>query len=169
MLGVLTDRRTDGSRPAQAVVVVRIDFLRHIEQLPHLRTAWDATSMVVQPMMRNQLTEVITGPPAGRAGIRFADGLVERMLRDAPPGPAALPMLEYALGRLWERQERGWLTTTAYQELGGVQGALAGDADQRLWAWADRTERQALERIFIQLVRPGEELDAGERGPDTRR
>ncbi|WP_274035018.1 nSTAND1 domain-containing NTPase [Streptomyces sp. MMBL 11-1] len=169
MLGVLTDRRTDGSRPAQAVVVVRIDFLRHIEQLPHLRTAWDATSMVVQPMMRNQLTQVITGPLAGRADIRFADGLVERMLRDAPPGPAALPMLEYALSRLWERQERGWLTTTAYQELGGVQGALAGDADQRLWAWADRTERQALERIFIQLVRPGEELDAGERGPDTRR
>ncbi|GAA2603388.1 MULTISPECIES: trypsin-like peptidase domain-containing protein [Streptomyces] len=169
MLGVLTDRRTDGSRPAQAVVVVRIDFLRHIEQLPHLRTAWDATSMVVQPMMRAQLTEVITGPLAGRAGIRFADGLVERMLRDAPPGPAALPMLEYALSRLWERQERGWLTTTAYQELGGVQGALAGDADHRLWAWADTTERQALERIFIQLVRPGEELDAGERGPDTRR
>ncbi|MFE2463162.1 trypsin-like peptidase domain-containing protein [Streptomyces sp. NPDC059402] len=169
MLGVLTDRRADGSRPAQAVVVVRIDFLRHIEQLPHLRTAWDATSMVVQPMMRNQLTEVITGPLAGRAGIRFADGLVERMLRDAPPGPAALPMLEYALSRLWERQERGRLTTTAYQDLGGVQGALAGDADRRLWAWADTTEQQALERIFIQLVRPGEELDAGERGPDTRR
>ncbi|MFE1206255.1 trypsin-like peptidase domain-containing protein [Streptomyces sp. NPDC058762] len=169
MLGVLTDRRTDGSRPAQAVVVVRIDFLRHVEQLPHLRTAWDATSMVVQPMMRNQLAEVITGPLAGRAGIRFADGLVERMLRDAPPGPAALPMLEYLLSRLWERQERGWLTTTAYQELGGVQGALADDADRRLWAWADTTERQALERIFIQLVRPGEELDAGERGPDTRR
>ncbi|MFH9575677.1 trypsin-like peptidase domain-containing protein [Streptomyces sp. NPDC017454] len=169
MLGVLTDRRTDGSRRAQAVVIVRIDFLRQIEQLPHLRTAWDATSVVVQPMMRTQLAEVITGPLEGRAGIRFADGLVERMLRDAPPGPAALPMLEYTLSRLWERQERGWLTTTAYQELGGVEGALAKGAEQRLWAWADRTERQALERIFIQLVRPGEQLDAGERGPDTRR
>ncbi|WP_217246910.1 trypsin-like peptidase domain-containing protein [Streptomyces sp. AC602_WCS936] len=169
MLGVLTDRRTDGSRRVQAVVVVRIDFLRQIEQLPHLRTAWDATSVVVQPMMRTQLADVITGPLEGRAGIRFADGLVERMLRDAPPGPAALPMLEYALSRLWERQERGWLTTTAYQELGGVEGALAKGAEQTLWAWADRTERQALERIFIQLVRPGEQLDAGERGPDTRR
>lgn len=31
MLGVLTARRTDGSRPAQAVVVARIDFLRQIE------------------------------------------------------------------------------------------------------------------------------------------
>ncbi|MEU7186045.1 trypsin-like peptidase domain-containing protein [Streptomyces sp. NPDC045369] len=169
MLGVLTARRTDGSRPAQAVVVVRIDFLRQLEQLPHLRTAWDATSMMVQPMMRTQLREVITCPLEGHAGVRFADGLVEQLLRDAPPGPAALPMLEFALSRLWERQERGWLTTTAYQELGGVEGALAGEAEHRLWDWADVAERQALERIFIQLVRPGEQLDAGERGPDTRR
>ncbi|WP_146075258.1 trypsin-like peptidase domain-containing protein [Streptomyces sp. Ru71] len=169
MLGVLTARRTDGSRPAQAVVVARIDFLRKIEQLPHLRTAWEATSVVVQPMMRTQLREVITRPLQGHAGIRFADGLVEQLLRDTPPGPAALPMLEYTLSRLWERQERGWLTSTAYQELGGVQGALASDAEHSLWGWADAAERRALERIFIQLVRPGEQLDAGERGPDTRR
>ncbi|MBB4710203.1 WD40 repeat protein [Streptomyces luteogriseus] len=169
MLGVMTARRTDGSRPAQAVVVARIDFLRQIEQLPHLRTAWDATSMVVQPMTRTQLREVIACPLEGHAGVRFADGLVEQLLRDTRPGPAALPMLEYALSRLWERQERGWLTTTAYQELGGVEGALAGEADHSLWDWADKAEQQALERIFIQLVRPGEQLDAGERGPDTRR
>ncbi|GHB77172.1 hypothetical protein GCM10010377_79410 [Streptomyces viridiviolaceus] len=169
MLGVLTARRPDGSRAAQAVVVARIDFLRQIEELPHLRTAWDATSVVVQPMTRKQLQEAITCPLEGHAGVRFADGLVEQLLRDTPPGPAALPMLEYALSRLWERQERGWLTTTAYQELGGVEGALAGEAEHSLWDWADKAERQALERIFIQLVRPGEQLDAGERGPDTRR
>lgn len=169
ILGVLTARRTDGSRPAQAVVVARIDYLSQIEQLPHLRTAWDATSAVVQPMTRAQLREAITRPLERHAGVRFADGLVERLLQDTPPGPAALPMLEYTLSRLWQRQERGWLTTTAYQELGGVQGALARDAESRLWAWADEGERQALERIFIQLVRPGEQLDAGERGPDTRR
>ncbi|WP_030742507.1 trypsin-like peptidase domain-containing protein [Streptomyces sp. NRRL F-5135] len=169
MLGVLTARRTDGSRPAQAVVVARIDFLPQIEQLPHIRTAWEAASVVVQPMTRTQLREAITRPLTGHAGVRFADGLVEQILRDTPPGPAALPMLEYALSRLWERQERGWLTSTAYQELGGVEGALAEDAKHRLWEWADETERQALERIFIQLVRPGEQLDAGERGPDTRR
>ncbi|MBY8845557.1 trypsin-like peptidase domain-containing protein [Streptomyces sp. SP2-10] len=169
LLGVLTARRADGSRPAQAVVVTRIDFLQQIEQLPHLRTAWDATSMVVQPMTQTQLREAITCPLEGHAGVRFADGLVEQLLRDTPPGPAALPMLEYALSRLWERQERGWLTTTAYQELGGVEGVLAGEAEHSLWAWADKAEQQALERIFIQLVRPGEQLDAGECGPDTRR
>ncbi|MCF2437165.1 hypothetical protein LV779_36290 [Streptomyces thinghirensis] len=46
---------------------------------------------------------------------------------------------------------------------------MAKDAESKLWAWADAAERQALERIFIQLVRPGEQLDAGEHGSDTRR
>lgn len=169
MLGVMTGRRTDGSRPAQAVVVARIDFLRQIEQLPHLRTAWDATSMVVQPMTRTQLREAITRPLDGHAGVRFAEGLVEQLLRDTPPGPAALPMLEYALSRLWEQQEHGWLTTAAYQRLGGVEGALAAGAERSLCGATDESEQQALARIFIQLVRPGEQTDAGERGPDTRR
>ncbi|WP_340559826.1 nSTAND1 domain-containing NTPase [Streptomyces sp. GSL17-111] len=169
LLGVVTARGPDGDRPAQAVVVARVDFLRQIEQLPHLRTAWDATSLVVRPMTRAQLREAITRPLEGHAGVRFADGLVEQLLRDTPHGPGALPMLEYTLSRLWERQEHGWLTTGAYQALGGLEGALAAGAERSLWAWADAAERRALERIFVQLVRPGEELDAGGRGPDTRR
>ncbi|GGT16124.1 hypothetical protein GCM10014713_06280 [Streptomyces purpureus] len=169
MLGVVTMRRTDGSRPAQAVVVSRIDFLPQIEQLPHLRAAWEATHVVVPPMTRDQLCAAITRPLAGHAGIRFADGLVERLLHDTPHGAAALPMLEYTLSQLWARQERGVLTAGAYQELGGVEGALVGNAERTLWEWADSTEHEALERIFIQLVRPAERLDVGERGPDTRR
>ncbi|WP_192883602.1 trypsin-like peptidase domain-containing protein [Streptomyces xinghaiensis] len=169
MLGVLTMRRTDGSRPAQAVVVSRIDFLPQIEQLPNLRTAWETTHVVVPPMTRDQLREAVTRPLEGHAGIRFADGLVEQLLHDTPRGAAALPMLEYTLSQLWARQERGVLTATAYQELGGVEGALVGNAERTLWEWADSSEHEALERIFIQLVRPAERLDAGEHGPDMPR
>ncbi|WP_327064606.1 nSTAND1 domain-containing NTPase [Kitasatospora sp. NBC_01302] len=169
MIGVLTARRTDGSRPAQAVVVARIDFLPQIEKLPVLRAAWEATNIVVPPMTRDQLLLAITRPLEGHAGIRFADGLVEQLLHDTPRGAAALPMLEYTLSQLWARQERGFLTSSAYQALGGVEGALVGNAERTLWEWADDSEQAALERIFIQLVRPAEQLDAGERGPDTRR
>lgn len=78
-------------------------------------------------------------------------------------------MLEYALSRLWAGQERGFLTATAYHDLGGVEGALVGNAERTLWEWADASEHEALERIFIQLVRPAERLDAAGHGPDTRR
>ncbi len=66
---------------------------------------------------------------------------------------AALPLLAFAVARLWEKRdrERKLLTRAAYEEIGGVAGALAQHAE----ATMDRigTERQAVVReIFRNLV-----------------
>jgi WD40 repeat protein len=169
MLGALTRRWPDGTRRAQAVVVARIDFLRQLEEFPHIIEAWKTTNVVVPPMTREQLRQVISAPLADLRGIRFADGLEDQILYDTPSGPAALPMLEYTLTELWKRQERGVITVAAYRELGGVDGALARSAERALWERTDASEQAAAERVLIQMVRPGEELDAGGRAPDTRR
>ena len=169
MLGALTARRPDGTRRVQAVVVMRIDFLRQLEALPHIIEAWKTTNVVIPPMTREQLRQVINAPLADLKGIRFADGLAEQILHDTPSGPAALPMLEYTLTELWKRQERGIITTAAYRDLGGVDGALARSAERALAERTDASEWPAAERILIQMVRPGEILDAGGRAPDTRR
>lgn len=169
LLGALTRRWPDGTRRAQAVVVARIDFLRQLEEFPHIIEAWKTTNVVVPPMTREQLRQVISAPLADLRGIRFADGLEDQILYDTPSGPAALPMLEYTLTELWKRQERGVITVAAYRELGGVDGALARSAERALWERTDASEQAAAERVLIQMVRPGEDLDAGGRAPDTRR
>ena len=169
MLGALTARWPDGTRRVQAVVVMRIDFLRQLEALPHIIEAWKTTNVVIPPMTREQLRQVINAPLADLQGIRFADGLAEQILHDTPSGPAALPMLEYTLTELWKRQERGIITTAAYRDLGGVDGALARSAERALAERTDPSELPAAERVLIQMVRPGEVLDAGARAPDTRR
>jgi WD40 repeat protein len=169
MLGSITARWPDGTRRVQAVVVSRIDFLQQFSAFPHLNEAWKTTNVVVPPMTREQLSEIITSPLADLKGIRFADGLPEQILHDTPTGPSALPMLEYTLTELWKRQERGIITTAAYREIGGVDGALARSAERALWQRADASERPVIERVLIQMVRPGEQLDAGGRAPDTRR
>jgi hypothetical protein len=104
-----------------------------------------------------------------RYRIRFAAGLPEQILHDTPAGPSALPILEYALTGLWKRQERGIITTEAYRDIGGVEGALARSAERALWQRVDESERLDVERVLIQMVRPGEQPDAGGRAPDTRR
>jgi WD40 repeat protein len=169
MLGALTGRWPDGTRRVQAVVVARIDFLKQLEAFPHITEAWKTTNLVISPMTRGQLREVVNAPLGGLGGISFARGLADQILHDTPSGPAALPMLEYTLTQLWHRQERGVISTAAYRELGGVEGALAQCAEQALWERADPAERPELEQVLIQLVRPGELLDAGGRAPDTRR
>jgi WD40 repeat protein len=169
MLGVLTRRWPDGTRRVQAVVVMRIDFLSQLEAFPNITEAWKTTNVVVPPMTREQLRQVINAPLADLKGIRFAAGLADQILHDTPTGPAALPMLEYTLTELWKQQQRGVITTAAYRELGGVDGALARSAERALWERADASELPAAERVLIQMVRPGEQLDAGGRAPDTRR
>ena len=92
--------------------------------------------------------------PAKRRGFRFEDeGLVEEMVASVEGARGALPLLAFAVSRLWERRDRDrkLLTRAAYEEIGGVAGALAQHAE----ATMDRigTERQAMVReVFRNLV-----------------
>ncbi len=169
MLGSVTSRWPDGTRRVQAVVVTRIDFLHQLAAFPHINEAWQSTNVVVPPMTREQLRQVISAPLDDLKGIRFAAGVADQILHDTPTGPGALPMLEYTLTELWKRQQRGVITAAAYRDVGGVDGALARSAERALWERADASEHAAVEQVLIQLVRPGEQLDAGGRAPDTRR
>jgi eukaryotic-like serine/threonine-protein kinase len=92
--------------------------------------------------------------PAKKRGYRFEDeGLVGEMVEAVEGARSALPLLAFAVARLWEKRDREKkvLTRAAYEEIGGVAGALAQHAE----ATMDRigTERQAVVReIFRNLV-----------------
>jgi WD40 repeat protein len=92
--------------------------------------------------------------PAKKRGYGFEDGtLVEEMASLVEGVRGALPLLAFAAARLWEKRdrERKVLTREAYQEIAGVEGALAQHAE----ATMDKIgpERQGLVReIFRNLV-----------------
>jgi serine/threonine protein kinase/WD40 repeat protein len=70
--------------------------------------------------------------PAATCGYRFEDDeLVEEMLGEVEGERGALPMLAFALARLWEKRDRdnGLLTRQAFHGIGGVGGALARHAE----------------------------------------
>ncbi len=92
--------------------------------------------------------------PARQLGVKLEEGLAERILQDLGQEPGALPLLEFALTQLWERQQHRRLTHAAYEAIGGVTQALARHADETLARFQD--ERERLRRVFVQLVRPGE-------------
>ena len=81
------------------------------------------------------------------------DALIDEMVRSVAGARSALPLLAFAVSRLWEGRdrERKRLTREAYGAIGGVAGALAHHAEGTL----DRigAERQGLVReIFRVLV-----------------
>ena len=72
--------------------------------------------------------------PALLSGYRFEDErLVDDMLRDVAQERGTLPLLAFAMARLWEHdRERSLLTRRGYEEIGGVAGALAQHAEATL-------------------------------------
>jgi hypothetical protein len=88
-------------------------------------------------------------------GVTFAEGLVKRILDDVEGEPGILPLLEFALTELWQRRSGKQLTHAAYEEIGEVQGALGRHADREYGKLND-ADRERMQRILIQLVRPGE-------------
>jgi WD40 repeat protein len=92
--------------------------------------------------------------PAGRRGYRFEDNaLVEEMIHSVEGSRGALPLLAFAVARLWEMRDREekLLTRRTYDDIGGVAGALAQHAEAAMERIGP--ERQAVAReLFRNLV-----------------
>ena len=79
--------------------------------------------------------------------------MVSEIISEVEGERGALPLLAFAMSRLWEKRDRGrhLLTRKAYEEIGGVSGALAQHAESTL----DRigSARQGIVReLFRNLV-----------------
>ncbi|NBE79762.1 nSTAND1 domain-containing NTPase [Micromonospora rubida] len=107
----------------------------------------------VAELTPSQLREVVTGPLASTGTVTAEAGLVGRIVDDVRDAPTALPLVQFTLTELWQRRHAGLLTHGAYDELGGVRGALAGYAE-RVWGNLGPAARAAAERLLAQLTRP---------------
>jgi len=158
-----TEKASSERRPSPIVILLtmRADFMGHALTHRPFADALQEVSLIMGPMTRDELRQAIEAP-AEKQGAAFEAGLVERILDDVGSEPGNLPLLEFALTLLWERQSDGWLTHENYEAIGCVEGALASYADE-VYTSLDENEREAARRIFTQLVRPGEGTE------DTRR
>lgn len=131
------------------VCTVRSAQLDHLRS-PALTEALEEAAVHLRPMTAEQLHAAITRP-AELAGAAFEPGLPERIIADAADSPGQLPLVEFTLTRLWET---GALTHAAYDELGGVAGALAGYAEEVYAQRLPADSRTATEGLLTQLARP---------------
>ena len=115
------------------VLSVRDDFLmRCHDHAPLAGVFSDLTPLgaLTRASLRRAVVE-----PARKRGYRFEDEpLVDEMVDCVEGARAALPLLAFAVARLWELRdpEQKLLTREAYQSIGGVAGALAQHAEATL-------------------------------------
>lgn len=143
------------------VLTLRADFLGQAFSHRPLADVLQDSTLILGPMTRAELGRAVK-EPARKQGVRFQSGLVERILDDVGDEPGNLPLLEFALTALWDRQSNHLLTHDAYEEIERVDGALARYAEE-VYDGLPAHLKESARRIFVQMVRPGENTE------DTRR
>ena len=150
------------SAPAFTLVLtLRADFYGHALSYCPWSDALQGTVQNLGPMNQEELQAAIT-QPAAQSQVKLEDGLTQQLMNDVWGQPGRLPLLEFALTQLWAKQQDNWLTHQAYREIGGVPAALANHAEA-VYARLSDPDQQRAQRLFMQLVRLGEETEATRR------
>ena len=135
------------------VITLRADFLgQAIEYNPLREQLQRWKSEFIGAMERQQLQAAIE-EPAKKRGVFLEAGLTEHILNDVGNEPGYLPLLEFALTQMWNKQENGWLTRQVYDDIGGVENALRRHAE-RVYDQLEKSDKERAKRIFLQLVSP---------------
>jgi len=156
-LGNLLQLAQTDSRPHIVILTMRTDYESQLSRYPAFQTAVEAGQMRVPAMNAAELRSAIENPAAA-IGLKFEEGLVDALIREILGEPAALPLLQFALLRLWESRERSRITWEAYRRIGGVMAALENTAEA-LYTSMIPEDQITTRRLMLRLVQPGQGLE----------
>jgi len=152
---------TDPRSPVRVAITLRADFYDRPLMYPDFSELMRQHTEVVVPLTAEELAQAIR-EPALQAGATLEAGLVTAIVAEVHEQPGALPLLQYSLTELFEHREGHTLTRAAYEQIGGVLGALSRRAEE-LYSGLDPDGQEAARQLFLRLVTLGEGVE------DTRR
>lgn len=141
----------------RVILTMRTDFESFVARMPALLPLFEAALVRVTPLSAAELRAVIE-KPAELVGLKFETGVIDALVQDVLGEPAALPLLQFTLLKLWKQRDRNRITWETYKQLGGGRLALARSADH-LYDHLIPEDQVTARRILLRLVRPGEGLE----------
>jgi hypothetical protein len=160
------DPAPGGSPDICLILTLRADFYGQALRHRLLADALQGHVENLGPMNREELQAAIVRP-VENAKVSFEPGLVKTLLDNVEGKPGSLPLLQFALREMWARQEKRQITRKSYDNIGGVEGALAQRAEAIFATLtgngANPQMEKTFQRLFTRLVTLGEGHE------DTRR
>ncbi|HRH36859.1 MAG TPA: hypothetical protein PK760_00855, partial [Flavobacteriales bacterium] len=140
--------------PFHVVLTMRSDFIGDCAQFFGLPEALNKSQYLVPRMNRVQLKQAIEGP-AILHGTRVDQPLLSRLLNEVGRFRDELPVLQHALLRMWDHEQRvdgsGALDLQDLGSIGGLDKALSQHADEALEGMEPK-ERQLSKSMFQALT-----------------
>src|SRR5262249_30652544 len=109
----LIEAASDPDGPVVVILALRADFLPKCADDPALDLAISRRQQIVGRMREEELRRAIE-EPAARAGGEIETALVDLLLHDVGEDPGTLPLLEFALSKLWSRKTGRRMTMEDY-------------------------------------------------------
>jgi WD40 repeat protein/class 3 adenylate cyclase len=153
-IDTLTLAATQWPELVAIVLIIRDDFYGRCAPYPELVELLTGNHVLVPPMTRDELRRAIE-LPARRARLRVESALANALVAEVAEAPGALPLLSTTLVELWGVREDRWLRLDAYEQTGGVQGAVARLAEAS-YQQLTGAEREVARRMFLRLAGTGE-------------
>ena len=145
---------SEQSAYVSVVLTLRTDFLGETQKYPKLNQLIASQGQIIPAMNQQELRRAIT-EPAKLAGHPLDQSTVDLLIQQTEGREGALPLLEFALTRIWEGLREGVEPSVTLKQLGEVGGALAGEA-QRIYDNLNEDEKEIARRVFLGLVQLGE-------------
>ncbi len=145
---------TDPRSTVRVIITLRADFLDRPLMYPDFSWLVQEHTAMVVPLTPDELERAIT-LPAQQAHVTIDPGLVARLVAEAHEQPGALPLLEFALTELYDNRIGRTITMSIYDEVGGLQQALAAQAG-KVYAGLDDHQQEAARQLFLRLITLGE-------------
>lgn len=167
---VFIDRLADAAAlpRVRIVATLRVDFMPALSDYPRLAGLFNQGQYQLTPPGQPERLHMVA-EPARLAGLELEQGLAEAVVAETGDQPGALPLMAYALERLYERdQGRPVLTWDSYRAFDGVRGAIASQARQVFDVFAEQHGIQAADAALAALFRELVQVDDPD-APATRR
>jgi len=161
-----TDRRqfidlitTAANQPDGVITILlsmRADFYDRPAQYREFGNLIEKQHVLITPMTLADLYDVVQLPAQlPDVGMNFDDNLVTEMVFAVREEAAALPLLQFTLDQLFQRREGNRLTKSAYDAIGGVQGALAQHAEATFNNLPSDGHKTLARALFLRLIEAG--------------
>ncbi len=155
-LDLLITAAAEPQGPAIILLTLRADFYDRPLQYLDLGQLIEDHHKAVLPMTLQELREVIEkSTQLPDVQMKFEDNLVGDILFDVQGQVGALPLLQFTLEQLFQYRDGRYLTNQAYQEIGGVKGALAKHAETTYTSLPSEDHRKLARALFLRLVDSG--------------
>jgi WD40 repeat protein len=176
-LGNLMNVALSQTRRHIVILVRRIgDFEPHFRRLPsRFKEVFEPARMVLPSLYPSELGEVIE-KPADLLGVTFEgpalstlkpveqdDGsqpretIVRRLVKQIASEPVGLPLLQFALTKLWDKRQQDKIPESALRELGTCREALVKTAES-FYLSLDSRDQSRCRRFLYKLVTIGSDL-----------